>query len=194
MSGGAGPAAAGMVSIPGIGEVPISVLGTVAAGALGVYGADQMSDAYSDMAAREDARIREMMGYGAPYRTALSNLYANPSAFLESERVQVPVQMGTDALARSLSMTQGNPALSGTALHELQNYASNQLFSRYGEEADRLAGFGGLTQYAGGAARGPDLGPASNAINAQGGMLNVIGSGIADITRPQPRTVNLRLV
>ena len=119
---------------------------------------------------------------GAPYRDRLGALYSDPTAFLNSPEVKIPVQMGTDALARSLS-TQGNPAGSGSALQQLQSYASDQLFGKLGSEKDRLAGFGGLTQYASAA---PVLG--ANAINAERGVYDALGYGVGQVTNP-PRSL-----
>jgi hypothetical protein len=121
------------------------------------------------------------MAMGAPYRSRLSDLYNNPDDFLNSKEVQIPVQQGTNLLARSLS-TKGNPFGSGNALQELQNYASNQLFSRLGQEKDRLAGFGGLSAYNQAA---PSA--ASAEIGAQKGIYDAIGAGAADIFNPARR-------
>jgi hypothetical protein len=81
---------------------------------------------------------------------------------------------------------QGNPAGSGNALHEIQNYASNQLFGRLGQEKDRLAGFGGLTAYN---AAAP--GAATGAVNAQRGVFDAIGAGAADVFNPRPKPISL---
>ena len=124
------------------------------------------------------------MNMGAPYRGRLADLYSNPSAFLNSPEVQVPVQQGTNALARALSV-QGNPIGSGTALQELQNYSSNQLFGRLGQEKDRLAGFGGLSAYNQAAP-----GAANNAIDANYGVYGALGKGAANIFNP-PKQYNL---
>jgi hypothetical protein len=161
----------------------LSVLGPVGSTALGIYGADQQADALRDVAEREDARHREMMAMGAPYRGRLESLYSDPTSYLKSSEVTVPVQQGTDALARALSV-QGNPAGSGTALHEIQNYATNQLYGRLGQEKDRLAGYGGLTAYNQAAASGPNLSPTMAGINARGNVLNAAGYGLGQITNP----------
>lgn len=150
-----------------------SIAGSLAPGVLGYMGAGQQADAYKDIA-------NQYMGMGAPYRQRLSDLYSDPSSFLKSQEVQVPVQQGTDAVARALSVN-GNPTGNGSALQEMQNYASNQLFGRLGQEKDRLAGFGGLSQYNAAA-------PAanSNAINAQAGQYNAIGYGLGQALNPMP--------
>ena len=120
---------------------------------------------------------------GQPYRDKLSALYADPSTFLNSDAVRIPVQQGTDMLARSLS-TRGNPTGSGNALTELQKYSSGQLFDRLGQEKDRLAGFGGLSAYSGAAPQA-----ATNAINSSANTYNAIGAGAADIFTPQQNTL-----
>lgn len=139
--------------------------------AFGAYASDRQSSAYGDLA----GQYQQM---GEPYRQRLSDLYSDPSSFLNSPEVQLPIQQGTNILARSLS-TQGNPAGSGNALQELQNYSTNALYSRLGQEKDRLAGFGGLTAYNQAAP-----GAAANAINAKKGVYDAIGAGAADIFNP----------
>ena len=122
---------------------------------------------------------------GAPYRDRLAALYNDPSKFLQSAEVTTPVQQGTDALARSLSV-QGNPIGSGHALQELQNYSANQLFSRLGQEKDRLGGLGGLTAYNNAAP-----GTALAGVNAGSNVWNAAGSGLASLTNPQPNLVDI---
>lgn len=118
---------------------------------------------------------------GAPYRARLADLYANPGSFLTSPGVQIPVQQAADIRARALSTKFGNPALSPNAEQDLNNYTANSLYSRLGEEKDRLAGFGGLTFYNQAA---PNA--ATNAINSQGNEFNALGAGASDIFNPQP--------
>ena len=157
------------------GRTTAQIVGSALPGLLGAYGASQQANAYGNLA-------NQYMGMGAPYRDRLAALYANPESFLTSKEVQIPVQQGTDALARALSI-QGNPAQSGTALQELQNYSANQLFGRLGQEKDRLAGFGGLSAYnqAAPTAAGAE-------INANKGIYDAIGAGAADVLNP-PKTL-----
>lgn len=157
----------------------LSVLGTAGATGLGVYSANRQADLLENLS-------KEYSGYGAPYRQKLTDLYANPSGFLSSPEVQVPVQQGTDAAAKALSAKVGNPVFSGTALSELQNYASNQLFGKLGQEKDRLAGFGGLTGYN---AAAP--GAATAAIAAQPGALTTLAGGVSDILNPKQSLTDL---
>lgn len=149
----------------------MKTLGNLAGAGLGAYASNEQTGALEDMAARYE-------GYGAPYRQKLSDLYANPESFLSSAEVQKPVQMGTDALMRSLSV-QGNPFGSGNALQQGQSYASDQLFGKLGQEKDRLAGFGGLANYN---AAAPQV--ATNAVQSSGNMYNAIGSGLGNIFNP----------
>ena len=150
------------------------MLGGALSSGVGAYAANKQSNALEDMAERYE-------GYGAPYRQRLSNLYANPDSFLQSNEVQKPVQMGTDSLMRSLSMS-GNPFGSGNALQQGQSYASDQLFSRLGQEKDRLAGFGGLANYNAAAPAAT-----SNAINSNANAWNAAGAGANNIFSP-PQT------
>jgi len=137
-----------------------------------MYGANKQSDTYSNLA-------NQFASYGAPYRQKLSDLYADPSSFLKSPEVQVPVQQGTDALARSLSAQVGNPIGNMSALGELQNYSANQLFGRLGQEKDRLGGFGGLSAYNQAAPQA-----AATAAGSTRGIYDALGSGLANLTNP----------
>lgn len=155
-----------------------SALGSAAGAGLGIAGSISQQHALEELANRQ-------MAMGAPYRDRLASLYNDPSSFLHSAEVTTPVQQGTDALARSLSV-QGNPIGSGHALQELQNYSSNQLFSRLGEEKNRLGSLGGLASFN---AAAP--GTALAGVNAGSNVYNAVGSGIANLTNPQPSLVDL---
>jgi len=150
----------------------LSLTGQIAPSLLGIYASDKQTDALKGLSEQYQA-------IGAPYRSRLEELYANPNAFLTSPEVTVPVQQGTDIMARSLS-TSGNPIGSGNALQQLQSYSADQLFGRLGQEKDRLAGFGGLASYN---AAAPAA--ATNAIGSQANIYNAIGGGIADVFTPR---------
>ena len=152
----------------------LRILARGAPGLLGALGSASQAEDFEDLA-------HQYQQTGAPYRGRLEQLYGDPTAFLNSPEVRQPIQQGTDMLARSLSV-KGNPAGSGNALQELQNYASTQLFGKLGQEKDRLGGFGGLTQYNQAA---PQM--ASNTINAQGNIYGNLGGAAADIFNPQRR-------
>src|SRR3990167_11381457 len=122
----------------------LTLTGQVAPSLLGAYASGKQTDALKGLEGQYQAM-------GAPYRGRLAELYANPEAFLTSPEVTVPVQQGTDIMARSLS-TKGNPFGSGNALQQLQSYSADQLFGKLGEEKNRLGTLGGLT---GAAYQGP---------------------------------------
>ena len=149
------------------------LLGAGIPAGLGAYASSNQTDKLTELANKYSAM-------GQPYRDRLSALYANPSTFLNSDAVRIPVQQGTDMLARSLS-TRGNPTGSGNALTELQRYSSGQLYDRLGQEKDRLSGFGGLSAYSGAAPQA-----ATNAIGSSANTYNAIGAGAADIFNPKP--------
>jgi hypothetical protein len=157
----------------------MKAIGALGSSALGYMGSNKQTDALTAQADKYSAM-------GAPYRDKLAGLYADPSKFLTSAEVQVPVQQGTNALMRSLS-TQGNPWGSGNALQQGQNYASDQLFGKLGQEKDRLAGFGGLSSYNQAAPQA-----STNAIASGSNAYNAIGSGIGNIFNP-PQTASQQM-
>lgn len=118
-----------------------SLLGRLIGGGLDAYSASQRSD-------RLQANADRAFNMGAPYRDRLAAYYANPSAAIANDpAIQASVTQGTNALARSLSARDGNPVGSGRALQELQNYATQGLYGGYGNELNRLANFGGLSNF-----------------------------------------------
>lgn len=150
----------------------LKIGGTLTPALLGAYASSQQSDA-------QGALADKYLGMGAPYRDRLANLYADPSSFLTSPEVTTSVDQGTKRLAAALSI-HGNPAMSGNALHTLQNYATDSLYGQLGNEKNRLANFGGLSSF-NSAAPGADI----NAVNSGANTYNAIGSGIADIFNPR---------
>lgn len=164
-----------MSSIFGDNELDwLKLAGRALPGLLGAFASGSQAEDFEDLA-------NQYSNMGAPYRTRLEQLYTNPQTFLNSPEVTEPIRQGTDMLARSLSV-KGNPAGSGNALQEIQNYASTQLFNRLGAEKDRLAGFGGLTQYS---AAAPQA--AQNAVGAQRGVYDALGGMAADVFNPPKR-------
>ncbi len=151
----------------------LKTLGSAAPGLLGALASNSQTSALTGLA-------QKYMDMGAPYRTQLQGLMANPSSFLASDEVQKPVQMGTDSLMRSLS-TQGNPWGSGNALQQGQNYATNGLYSALQSKENQLGNLGGLGTFNAAA-------PAAQtaAIGSQTNMLNSLGSAAGSVFNPQP--------
>ncbi len=168
----------------------LKIAGAAAPGLLGALGNYQSGQSLKDLASQQKSQFDQFQAMGAPYRQRLSDLYANPGGYLNSPEVQVPVQQGTDALARSLSAKVGNPIGNMTALSELQNYSANQLFGKLGQEKDRLAGFGGLSAYNQTGAGAPlatqlqQLG-----IGADAGVWGGLGRAAGDVFNPAPTTL-----
>lgn len=152
----------------------LQTVGKVVAGGLGLLGSRQKERRQENQAREYDSRTR-------PYRTQLAELERDPTAYLTSPAVVGPVQQGTDALARALSVRFGNPAGSGTALQELQNYATTRLAGNLQDEKRRLAALSGIPQAA---AAYP--GASQAAIDSERGIYDVAGSTIYDITNPKP--------
>lgn len=169
---GLGGNAAAIGNALGLGADATKMLGNLAAAGLGAYASNNQAGALTDLA-------NKYSEFGAPYRSRLADLYANPSGFLKSPEVTSSVDQGTSALMRSLS-TSGNPFGSGNALQQGQDYASNMLFGKLGQEKDRLAGFGGLSNYNQAA---PGL--EASAIGQNANMYNAIGAGVNDIFNPR---------
>ena len=175
----------------GVGSSLLDMLGKAAPGLISAYASGQQGDAIKDIAGQQQAQFDKYFQMGAPYRQRLSDLYANPAAFLTSPEVQVPVQQGTDALARSLSAKVGNPIGNMSALGELQNYSANNLFGRLGQEKDRLAGFGGLSAYNQAGASGNTLQAQLMGSNADAGVWGGLGRAAGDVFNQAPTLAEL---
>lgn len=149
----------------------LTLAGQVAPSLLGMYASDKQTDALTGLA-------NKYMAMGEPYRNTLAEISQDPSKFYDSPQAQ----MATESVLRRLSATHGNVAGSPYA----QQLTIDALWDQYGSERDRLAGFGGLTQYN---AAAP--GAATAAIGSQANFYNALGGGIADVTTPrtQPRTL-----
>lgn len=185
---GASGAGSVLSNLTGLDPNLVQLLGTAGVIGAGVAGGEQLADAFNSIGAQQAGLQQQWMNFGAPYRDLLQTYTNDPNAFITSPGVQASVNQGTDALARALSVN-GNPVGSGTALHSLQNYATNNLWNQYGAERDRLAGMGGLTQYASGATSGNNIGPQMAGANAGQGGYGALGWGLSQLT--QPRRNNL---
>lgn len=148
-------------------------IGNLGGAGLGYLGSEEQQRMFQHLADR-------YWGMGAPYRQRLENTYTDPVAWLRSPEVQAPVQQGSDIMARSLSMG-GNPAQSGNALQQLQNYSSNQLFGRLGDYRSQLMRAGGMDNQTGAV-----TGATGKAIESVGNKYNAAGSAMNNIFSPPP--------
>lgn len=149
----------------------LALTGQVAPSLLSAYGSDQQADAYKDLASK-------YMAMGAPYRDELSRISADPNAFYTSPTAT----KATESVLQRLSSKYGNPAGNPYA----QALTVDALYDQYGAERDRLAGYGGLTQYASAAP-----GAASQAIGAQGTVYGDLGYGVGSVLNPPPKQMTL---
>lgn len=157
----------------------LKLLGQLGAAGLGAYASNKQAGALQGLASKYSE-------YGAPYRAMLAQSYADPSAYLANDpSIQAAVNQGTNALARSLSV-RGNPAQSGTALTDIQNYATQNLYGQLGNERNRLANFGGLSGFN---AAAPTLD--AQAVGQQGNAYNALGYGLQQVTNPQTSLTDL---
>lgn len=147
-----------------------SALGGLAPSLLGMYASNQQTNALKDLAGK-------YAEYGAPYRQQLADITADPSKFYNS----TAAQQGVNTVLNKLSIG-GNP--SGSPYK--QQLAVDSLWNDYGRERDRLAGFGGLTNYN---AAAPSLD--AQAVNSQGNMYNALGAGLNDIFNPKTSLADL---
>lgn len=137
---------------------------------LGMYASNQQANKLSELA-------QKYQDYGAPYRQQLADISANPDNFYNS----LGAQKATDAVLNKLSIG-GNPAGSANK----QALTIDSLYDQYGKERDRLAGFGGLTNYNQAA---PNL--EAQAIGANANMWNAAGAGLNDIFNPKTSLADL---
>ena len=148
----------------------MGLLGKLSPSLLGMYASNQQANKLSELA-------QKYQDFGAPYRQKLAEISADPNAFYNSEGAQ----KATDTVLRKLSIG-GNPAGSANK----QALTIDSLYDQYGKERDRLAGFGGLTNYNQAA---PQL--ETQAIGANANMWNAAGAGLNDIFNPKTSLADL---
>ena len=149
----------------------LELAGQVGPSLISAYGSGKQADAYSDLA-------NKYMAMGAPYRDELSRISADPNAFYTSPTAT----KATESVLQRLSSQYGNPAGNPYA----QALTVDALYDQYGAERDRLAGYGGLTQYASAAP-----GAASQAIGAKGTVYGDLGYGVGSALNPPPKQMTL---
>ena len=149
----------------------LQVIGQAGPSVLSAIGSYSQAGDYKDLA-------EKYMAMGAPYRDEVSRISADPNAFYSGPQAT----KATESVLQRLSATHGNPAGSPFA----QSLTIDALYDQYGRERDRLAGFGGLTQYN---AAAP--GASAAGIGAQGAVLGDIGYGIGNVLNPQPSLAQL---
>ena len=191
LAAGAGVANAGMslsklLGLTGDAATAVDALGRAVPGLLGAYAANQQGDALSDIAGKEDARIREFMAYGAPSRDRYEASFAPGFDIGSDPALKGAMDTTSDTLLRRLSATGGNPfgnpsglieanksVLDSVALPYLQNYRNQNAST---------GGYGAFNTTAAG-------GGNSNALNLAGvgadtNVWNALGSSASSVFNP----------
>ena len=191
-AGGAGGATAGatglasLLGLTGTAATAVDALGRAVPGLLGAYAASQQGDATKDLAAKEDARIREFMAYGAPSRDRYEASFAPGFDIGKDPALRGAMDTASDTLLRRLSANGGNPfgnpgglieanksVLDSVALPYLQNYRNQNAST---------GGYGAFNTTAAG-------GGNSNALNLAGvgsdtNVWNALGSSASSVFNP----------
>lgn len=144
--------------------------------ALGAYGANQQSQAYTDLA-------NKYMALGAPSRDRYEASFAPGFSLSNDPGYQDAINAASKANLHALSLG-GNPALSPNA--QAQNL--QDLYSRVSYPA--LQNYRNMNANAGGIASLQTAAPgaAGAGINAGSGVYNALGAGLNDIFNP-PKTM-----
>jgi hypothetical protein len=172
-----------MSGLTGLSPGALSAGGTLAGVGLGLYGINQQVGALEGLSNQENARFQTLFNAGQPYRDQLAATFQPGFNVNSIPGLQGAMDTSYQSLLRGLS-TQGNPFGNPGGLMEAQNYVmGNVALPATQQYRNFLANAGGLGQFASGAAQGPNLGPAMAGINSSGNAFNVIGAGIADLTR-----------
>jgi len=153
-----------------------SLAGTGLSTGLGVLGANQQANAYSDVADK-------YLALGAPSRTRLEASYA-PGFNLASAdpAFQGALDTAAQAAARATSARAGNPVDNPGAYAEMQKYITNSVaLPQLNAYRSQLGTFGNL---------GTNVAGTTDAASAgqTGSMYNALGYGLGQITQPQSNT------
>jgi hypothetical protein len=143
-----------------------SLLGTLGATGLGVYGSGQQADAYRDIANQSRADR-------APYLARSLEYLNNPQAYING-----PGQASMDATLRSLSASGGNPIDQPTSLA-----IATQAGLRDWQNA--VTGFGNL----GLAGEDTRANLMAQGANADANQFNALGYGLGELTRPRRQSL-----
>jgi hypothetical protein len=152
----------------------LSLGGTTLATGLGIYGANEQSNALHD-------QYSQYLGLGAPSRARYEASFSPNFKLSDIPGFQDALNTTTDTLLRRAS-TGGNPAGNPGVLAEINRYVAGNLalptLEQYRNQNAATGGYGAFNSAA------PSLGTAS--INAGAGSLNAAGYGINQLTNPMP--------
>jgi hypothetical protein len=148
----------------------LAAIGLLGGTALGVKGAKDQQDATKEL-------YDNFYKMGQPYRDSLSALNSNPSSFYSSPQYQGALDYGTQAVGKALSAKGGNPWGNETSKQAMLDFSGKFGLDAYNQRWNQLSSAGQL-----GLGATPGLGLAN--VQAQGGIPNAVGAGIAGLTTP----------
>jgi hypothetical protein len=148
----------------------LGAAGLIGGTALGIKGANDQQDATKQL-------YDNFYGMGQPYRDSLATLNSNPSSFYSSPQYQGALDYGTQAVGKALSAKGGNPWGNETSKQAMLDFSGKFGLDAYNQRWNQLSSAGQL-----GLGATPGLGLAN--AQAQGGIPNAIGAGIAGLTTP----------
>lgn len=149
----------------------LSVIGTAGATGLGMIGANQQADAYSDVS-------NKWMQQGQWARDALKGTFDPGYSMASQPDFMNALNIGADAAARATSAKVGNPVDNPGAYAEMQKYISGSLaLPQLNTTRNLLMNAGNVGTGAAGTA---DM----SAAGQTGGMYNALGYGLGQLTQP----------
>jgi hypothetical protein len=158
-------------------------LGRAIPGLVGAFAANQQGDAISELGAKEDARVREFMKYGAPSRDRYEASFAPGFDVAGITGLQGAMDTAGDTLLRRLSAKSGNPYGDPGGLAEVQNYITGNLalpaLQNYRNQNAATGGFGAFNTTAAGGGNSGALNLAG--VNADAGVWNALGDSAASV-------------
>lgn len=164
----------------------LSTLGKAVPGLIGAYASNQQADAIRDVADREDARLREMMNFGAPSRQRYEASFDPGFDLFKTGGYDTALDTSTRSLANALSV-QGNPYGNPTAQAEIhKNTVGNLVIPALQNYRTQNANTGGYSSFNTSAASGGDSTKLNLAgVGADANVWNALGGAAADVFTPK---------
>jgi hypothetical protein len=161
-------------------------LGRAIPGLVGAFAANQQGDAISELGAKEDARVREFMAFGAPSRERYEASFQPGFDIAKMTGLQGAMDTAGDTLLRRLSVKSGNPYGDPGGLAEVQNYITgNVALPALQNYRTQNANTGGYSNFNTTAASGGNTGPLNLAgVNADAGVWNALGDRASNVFNP----------
>ena len=198
LAAGAGVVNAGMslsklLGLTGDAATAVDALGRAVPGLIGAYAANKQADTLSDIAGKEDARIREFMAYGAPSRDRYEASFAPGFDIGKDPALQGAMDTTSDTLLRRLSATGGNPYGNPSGMIEANKSVLNNValpyLQNYRNQNASTGGYGAFNTTAAGGGNTNALNLAG--LNADSGMWGGLAGAAGDVFNPKPQQQSL---